>query len=535
MVETLVRLKLCILGNTLRREAWRVVVLVVGALWALSLAPSVVGGMVWLSAQPVDAARDILVVGGSLLVAGWVVIPVMVPGMDDSLDISRFATSGQSARRLVPGLLAAGMVSVPAVFTAALALAPVIVWSAAGWGPAIVSVAAAPVAAATCFLFSRLATELSAGMLTSRRSRETSAALGVLAAGLAIPVVVTLGSLGLEGALQKVPVLADVLGWTPLGLVWDAPAALAADDPTGAVVRLVLAVAWLAVALLAWTALLQRALTRPPSRSGQVRRRADAILPDRRRTDVTTSTRPHPGVVAATAVARRGLRYWTADPRYMAALLGSVVAPVLIVLLVATVVDAPASVALSLGAFMGGIIGWGRHNDVAYDGSAFWLHVAAHVPGWADRLGRTLATLVWAGPATVVVSLGGAAVSGRWDLAAAAVGVGVGVLCGGLAVSAVVSAVLPYPVPEAGANPYAAQMGAVGASLVAQLVSSVATLVICAPVLVLYAASLWWRTSLAGATLVVGVVGGLVTLAAAVVLGGRVYDARAPRLLARLI
>ena len=535
MVATLVRLKLRILGHTLRREAWRVVVLVFGALWALSMVPSVVGGMAWLSTQPADSARDVLVVGGSLLVAGWVVIPVMVPGMDDSLDISRFATSGQSARRLVPGLLAAGMISVPAAFTATIALAPVIVWSAAGWGPAIVAVAAAPVAAATCFLFSRLATELSARMLTSRRSRETSAVFGVLAAGLAIPVVVTLGSLGLEGALERVPVLADVLGWTPLGLVWDAPAALAAGDRTGTVVRLVLAVAWLGVALLAWTALLQRALTRPPSRSGQVRRRTDAILPDSRRTDATTSARRHPGVVAATAVARRGLRYWTADPRYMGALLGAVVAPVLIVLLVATVVDAPASVALSLGAFMGGTIGWGRHNDVAYDGSAFWLHVAAHVPGWADRLGRTLATLVWAAPATVVVSLVGAAVSGRWDLAAAAVGVGVGVLCGGLAVSAVVSAVLPYPVPEAGANPYAAQMGAVGASMVAQLVSSVATLGICAPVLVLYAASLWWRTSTAGATLVVGVVGGLVTLAAAVVLGGRVYDARAPRLLARLL
>src|SRR5659263_368459 len=108
--------------------------------------------MMWLAAQPADSARDVLVVGGSLLVVGWMVIPVMVPGMDDSLDISRFATSGQSARRLVPGLLAAGMISVPAVFTAALALAPVIVWSAAGWGPAIVSVAAAPVAAATCFL-----------------------------------------------------------------------------------------------------------------------------------------------------------------------------------------------------------------------------------------------------------------------------------------------------------------------------------------------------------------------------------------------
>jgi ABC-2 type transport system permease protein len=108
------------------------------------------------------------------------------------------------------------------------------------------------------------------------------------------------------------------------------------------------------------------------------------------------------------------------------------------------------------------------------------------------------------------------------------------VLLGGLAVSAVLSALLPYPVAEAGANPYAAQMGAVGATLVAQLVSSLATVTVCAPVLLLHAAALWWRPSLAAATLVVGLVGGVATLAVAIVLGGRVYDSRTPQLLARL-
>jgi ABC-2 type transport system permease protein len=527
VVATLVRLKARILRHTLRRESWRVVVLVFGVLWTLTLIPSVIGGMVWLSRQSPAAARDILVVAGTILTVGWTAIPMLLPGMDDSLEITRFASFGVRAKRLVPGLLVSALLSVPALFTVAVCLAPAVVWAGAGRGPLVVALLAGVLAVVTCLLLARLSTQVSAWLLGSRRSKEMSAVLGVFAAVLVIPLIVTLGSLGLEGALERVPTMAEVLGWTPFGLVWAAPAAMALGDTTGAVVRLLLALAWVVAGVWLWTALLQRALTRPSSRGGQVRRRADAMLP-------TRAASRRPGMAAARAITRRGLRYWTADPRYMGSLLGAVVAPLLIVLLVASVVDAPAAVALSMGALVAGSLGWGRHNDVAFDGSAFWLHVAAHVPGWADRLGRTMATLLWAAPLTVAVSLVGAVVAGRWDLAPSAVGLGVGVLCGGLGVSAVVSAVLPYPVAEAGANPYAAQMGAVGASLVAQLVSSVATWIACAPVLVLYALSLWSRPSLAPITLLVGLVGGVLTLAAAVVLGGRVYDARAPRLLGRL-
>ena len=527
MVATLVRLKVRILRHTLGREVWRLVLLVIGILWALSMMPSVIGGSLWLSHQGHGAARDIVVVAGSLAVAGWTFIPILVPGMDDSLDIGRFATSGLRARRLAPGLLVAGLVSVPAVFTGILALAPVLAWHRVGGPTVALAVAAAPVALLTCVLHARVCTELASRLLSSRRSRETGTVIGLLAAVLAVPAVLALGSLGLEGALEKVPTIAQVLGWTPFGLAWAAPSAMAVGDAPGAYARLALAVVWVVVLAVGWTVLLQRALVQPPSHSGQARRRSDAMLP-------RSATRRHPGLVAAVAIARRGLRSWTADPRYMGALLGAVVAPVLIVMLGAAVVEAPDVVVLGLGGFMAGTIGWGRHNDLAYDGSAFWLHLTAHVPGWADRLGRTLSTFVWAAPVVVTVSLIGAMVVDRWDLAGAAVGLGVGVLCGGLAVSAVASALLPYPVPEAGANPYAAQMGAVGATLVAQLVSSMATMVVCAPVAALYALSLWLQPGLAVATLLVGVVGGLATLAAGVILGGRVYDGRASRLLVRL-
>lgn len=527
MAATLVRLKLRVLAHTLRRERWRLVLLVLGAMWGLSMLPSIIGGMLWLAQEAPASANDVLVVAGSLLVAGWAVVPILVPGMDDSLEVGRFATFGIAARSLAPGLLLAGVLSLPSLITTVVLLAPAIVWAPRGAAALAVSLLAAPLALLTCLLAARIATSISARVLSSRRAREIGAVLGLLAVALVLPVVLALGSLGLEGALEKVPAVAAVLGWTPLGAPFAAPFAAAQGDVVGTAGRLAVAVATVVLVWVAWVRTMQDALTRPPSRSGQVRRRADQMLPAR-------VVARHPGLVAAGAVARRGLRYWTADPRYMSALLGAVVAPVLIVVLAASIADAPDAIALGLATIVGGTLGWGRHNDVAYDGTAFWLHVAAHVPGWADRLGRAVATLVWAVPMTMALGLVGVWISGRWDLAPAALGAGVGVLLGGLAVSAVASAVLPYPVPGAGANPYAAQMGAVGATLVAQVASSAGTFVLSAPVLGLYAVSVWWRPELAALTAVVGVVGGGVVLALAVWVGGRLYDARAPRLLARL-
>src|SRR5690606_21329230 len=161
-------------------------------------------------------------------------------------------------------------------------------------------------------------------------------------------------------------------------------------------------------------------------------------------------------------------------------------------------------------------------------------HVAARVPGRADRAGRAAATLVWALPVVVVLGVVGAFVAGRPELAPAAVGAAIGVLGAGLGVSAVSSAVLVYRVPAAGANPYAVEPGTLGASLVAQLVTSVVTAVLCAPVLGAHAAALWWRPGPARLTLAVGLLGGAGALVAGVVLGGRAFDQRAVRLLAAL-
>lgn len=533
MVATLVRLRLTLLRHTLRREVWRVVLLVVGVLWALSMLPSLLGGMVWLSRQPTEVAHDVLVVGGALLVLGWTVVPTVVPGLDDSLDVTRFRMLGVPVRRLVPGLLVASVLGVPTAFTAMVCLAPVLVWGGPGGrAAALAAVAMAPVLLVTCVVGARVSTAGVTRLLGARRVREGAAVVVVVVVLLVVGASVGLAELGLEGALERVPDVAAGLAWTPLGAGWAVPAHVADGDLVGALARAGVAVAGAALLVGAWTRLLHLAVVRPPARSGARRRRVDALLPGR--PPVPLLRDDELGSVVAGAVFRRARRYWTADPRYLAAVLGGVGMPVLVVLLGTTVVDTPAAVMLGLAPLVAGTVGWGRHNDVAYDGSAFWMHVAARVPGWADRAGRVAATAVWAVPVVVALGFVGALVGGRPDLAPAAVGAGLGVLGTGLGVSAVSSATLVYPVPAAGTNPYAVETGAVGASLVAQLVTSVATLVLCAPVLAVYAGALWWRPALAWPTLAVGLLGGAAVLAGGVVLGGRLLDQRAVRLLTAL-
>lgn len=525
------------LRRALAAEPWRLVLLVLGAVWALLTVPSVLGGMTWVSLQSPDVAHDVLVVGGTLLLLGWAVVPVLVPGLDDSLDVRRFATTGIAPARLVPGLLLASLLGVPTAFTAMLTLAPVVAWGAPGRGAAqLAAVAMAPVLLVTCVATARVSTGLLARLLGARRSREVALGAALTAVVGLVVVVRQARRLGLEGVLEGVPEVAAVLGWTPLAAGWSAPALLAAGDVAGAVGQMLVAVAGAAGALTAWAVLLRWTLVRPPSRAERARRRRDSLLAARPGTvpGGSRTTAPRPGLVAARAVALRGLRSWTADPRYTSALVAAVALPVVVVLLAATVVDAPAAVVLSMALLMAGTIAWGRHNDTAFDGSAHWLHVVARVPGWADRAGRAGATLVWALPLVVGVGVLGALVSGRPELAPASVGAAVYVLGAGLAVSAVSSATLVYPVPAPGASPYATQVGALGASLVAQLVTSLATAALCLPVTALYAVVLWWEPGLAWAVLVAGLLGGAGLVAAGVAVGGQVYDTRAVRLLARL-
>ena len=100
MVATVLRLKLRLLANTMQREVWRVILVVLGALWALSMVPGVVGGARWLAFQPLEVRSSALVVVGTVLLVGWTVIPVLMFGADETVTPRKFAVLGPDPRRL---------------------------------------------------------------------------------------------------------------------------------------------------------------------------------------------------------------------------------------------------------------------------------------------------------------------------------------------------------------------------------------------------------------------------------------------------
>ena len=529
MVATLVRLKLRILGHQMRREPWRAVMFGLGAFWALTMLPGLIGGLVWLAGQTSEIRHDVLILAGALILLGWAIVPVLVFGSDDSLEPARFATLGVAPERLMSGFLVAGLVSIPAAFTAVLSLGLLIVWWDGGAAVRALVVVCAAVTPITALLVSRLATTAGTRLLGSRRARESTAVIGALSIAVLGPGVVTIAHLGLEGALQRVPAVADVLAWTPLGAVWSVPAFAADGDWPGAFLHLAVAVASAVLGYRLWALMVARAMVSPPGRGGEGRKHGDRMIAGIR------ARRRSPLVAASLAIAARSSRYWVADPRYVIALISSIVVPLVIAVMLATVGSAPKSVALSIGMLVAGTIGWGRHNDVAFDGSAFWMHLASGAPGIADRVGRTIAVLLWGVPAVAVGSVAGAAVAGRWDLVPAALGAGLGVLLVGLAVSSVSSVTLPYRVAAAGASPFATQMGSAGASIIAQLMTSVVTGLLSLPVLVGYGLALWWRPSVGWAVLAVGVIGGGVVLWRGLVIGGAAYERRGALVLAKLV
>jgi ABC-2 type transport system permease protein len=233
------------------------------------------------------------------------------------------------------------------------------------------------------------------------------------------------------------------------------------------------------------------------------------------------------------AVAARSATYWRRDPRMAFPAVMSTIVPLGLVVVWKATGSEPAL--LAMPAVSGFLIGWGPHNDVGYDSTAFWLHVASGVDGLSDRLGRLFPSAVQAAVAVPVYSLLGAGLSHRWDLLPAMSGAALGVLLCGFAVASVVSAVKQYPVPGPGDSPFATPPGGAGITLLVQLGCSLAVVVLSAPVLLLAALGLAGHSWAAWAALGVGPLVGGAVLALALRLGSGLFDRRGALLLQDLV
>ena len=233
------------------------------------------------------------------------------------------------------------------------------------------------------------------------------------------------------------------------------------------------------------------------------------------------------------AVAARSFIYWRRDPRYRVALTVLPVVPI-VTLLACWVAGIPLSVAALIPLpLVVLLLAWSTlHNDVAYDSTAMWVHVAAQTRGLHDRVGRMLPVLAMGLPVVLSGTVATAWAYGDWMIAPGVFGVSSALLLGGIGVSSLISARFPYPATRPGDAPFQQPLveGASGADT--QAGSLMLILLVAGPAVT---ATVFHVVGVAGPwnwiALAAGLVAGLAVLGIGLRVGGASFDRRAPELL----
>jgi ABC-2 type transport system permease protein len=534
------RLKLRIMVNSVRGRAGRALLHLGGALFGLYL-----GGLGFLLAAA-SAAGDgqirLLVAGfgGTAVVLGAVVLPLVWFGIDDTLDPARFALLPLSRWRLVRGLFAAALVSVPSA-ALLLASAGLLVPTGVHGGLGAAAVQAVGVVAGLllCVAAGRAVTSAFATMLRSRRVRDLAGILLAGLAALAAPLQFVIVSAIQRADWDQLTVAARVVGWTPLAAPYTVGLDVAEGRPVVALAKLLITAGAVLGLLWWWSRSLEPAMVGAtgagparasrPGRAGPV---AQLFPGPWRRLPVT----------ATGAMVAREVRYWWRDAKRRTNLITIAVVGVVVPAVVATeggraalglatvgvAGTVPPLVAdltvLFVGTFAASVLA----NQFGFDGTAYAAHLTASVPGERELRSRAVAHAILMVPLLVLVGAVVGAFQGELAAAAAAWGIlsaGYGV---GLAVNQYVSVLAAYPLPES-SNPFAiASGGGVAKSLLA-LLGIAAAYAVATPVLVA-------ATLLGGAwpalAVPIGVGYGLAAAALGCHLAGDVLDRRAPELLA---
>ena len=433
MVDHILRLKLALLGSAFRGAASAV-----RALLVLVLAGGVGTALILLAREvQVDRAdhRAALIIVASAIALGIVVAPLSA-GLGSALEPRRFAAFPVPRGQLALGLMLAGVIGIPGALAVTLGIAFEIAW--ADTDKAGLAILAGVIGAIVLVMVSQYLVAVTAQLAVS------SAAVRMITAAARLTIALALGAAAMavllvqsgddtEGLIE----VASVVAATPLGFLWAAPDGVDAEIAW----RLFGGAVAVAAMVAAWPWVVSRLVEAPQ------RIRSEPAIRGLGWFDLVPAT-------ASAAIAARSLLYWTRDARYRAVIIALPVAPALMMVALA-VAGAPVPLLWLIPVPVFALfLGWFSHNDVAYDHSAMWMHVAAPLRGFSDRWGRVVPPLLIGTPLILLASPLAALWSEVPDVYPAVVGTGLGLLLTGLGVSSVSSALTPYPAARPGAGPW---------------------------------------------------------------------------------
>ncbi|HLK77426.1 MAG TPA: hypothetical protein VKU77_27730 [Streptosporangiaceae bacterium] len=439
MARLLVQLKLRLLRNALRASTGARVAFVLSTI----LAALIAGGIFYLLASLPGgiAAADLTTVIFCLFALAWLILPVVVFGLDSTLDPGTLALYPLRTRPLAVGLLAA---SATGAWPAATLIGLLGVTIGLARGPLGVLIALLAVALQVlfCITLARVVTTGLAGVLRSRRGKDFAALLFIPLFAVYEGFFQILPKLTSEGALTAASFggVDRWLRWTPPGLAVHAIFDASARHPGTALLRLALLAGIIVVLGVLWIQSLRRAL-------------------------VTTDTSTQSAVRgSALPFARYGLRgtvaarFWLYQRREPYSLIYWGITAVIMAVVAFRLVLSPDWFGglLASGAAGGAFVGAFHSNAIGWSGPGFSLEAMALNGRRGLRAyfsGQNIALGAIAVPLVTAICFALAVVAKHPMDGFAAMAVGVAAIGAGLALANLFTVMMPYPVEKRGGTP----------------------------------------------------------------------------------
>jgi len=439
MARLLVQLKLRLICNALLASTGARIAFILST----TLAALVAGGIFYLLAILPGgiAAADLTTVIFCAFGLAWLILPIVVFGLDSTLDPATLALYPLRIRPLAVGLLAASATGAWPAATL-IGLLGVTIGLARGALGVLVALLAVVLQVLFCITLARFVTTGLAGVLRSRRGKD-------FAALLFIPIFVVY-----EGFFQIVPKLTSEgaltassfggvdrwLRWTPPGLAVHAIFDASAGHPGTALLRLALLAGIIVVLGVLWIQSLRRAL-------------------------VTTDTSTQSAVRgSALPFARYGLRgtvaarFWLYQRREPYSLIYWGITAVIMAVVAFRLVLSPDWFGglLASGAAGGAFVGAFHGNAIGWSGPGFSLEAMALNGRRALRAyfsGQNIALGTIAVPLVTAICFGLAVVAKHPMDGFAAMAVGLAAIGAGLALANLFTVAMAYPVEKRGGTP----------------------------------------------------------------------------------
>jgi ABC-2 type transport system permease protein len=518
-VRAFVRLKLRITANSLRGRPARIAMFVLGLISACFFA--IIGHSVFalpgLLGRP-GVGEILFPFGGAVLILGWVFLPLLFFGVDNTLDPAQFALLPLRRRTLITGLAAAALAGLPALATFAATLG--MVTSAAqlgGLGAALAALAGVVLGLLFCVVLSRAVISAFATALRSRRARDLATIMLAVVAASIGPLELTLLGVLNRADWESVESIAQVTGWTPFGAPYTMGLDVAAGRAWAVPLKILIVLIAVGGLLWWWSRTLEQAMVGAAGGAG--RGRADASDNRGPVDQLLFRWSPRSRFGALTA---REIRYWWRETRRRAALVTLGMAGVFLPL--STAFAGGGGSATGLAFVVGAIAPIGLANQFGYEGSAYATNLATGVPGRLEVHSRAAAHALFTVPLLLLVAVVTGLVEGGPEEIAAQLGTLLATYGAGMALVLPISVRAAYALPDT-TGPFSLSSGGGFSKALPGLGALFGALLGGVPVLILTMMWPWLG-------LPVGLFYGLGAYLLGAYLAGTMLDRRMPELLA---